>query len=350
MKKTNFTSGMQLLLLTLFLLAFTQCEPNIIDEPKAETIDSCEQYAGIKNVFKVTFEGNELIADSIRLSVVNRYPSEKANIKLDAYNFTETTNIRIAINISLDDSVISFVLRSLDSSIVDFESQKVEFSFLCIDTLNTTFCGKFHFEYDTPDLGVGQIECEFINMEKIIATYPFNYELDVLREYSYDRIWYYVGSSDGDLSNFTKAIPYTLDTPRLFLYSDTLGEEYSTVYKYNRFASTYNGAGALYGSWKLQEDELLVELFDPGWGVNYVWEYEWATFHNSLYSNVNNYYFEKEHNILKVYYNEGKQALIYYAKPEEYNDTLYLYHDLKNNNNENKIYTNTSSEHNLWHK
>ena len=320
MKKNNIKSSMQLLLLAIFLIVFAHCEPNTIDEPIVETIDSCEQYAGIKNVFKINFNGIDWQADSIRISEIN---SEAEAFLINGYILnglqrSDASSIGAGLIISPLNSMVTFSMGTNDSTWVALLGHPANFLFWSVDSINESYCGKFTIDYDDLRFGKGHIECEYINMDRKISYYPHSYELDTIKDYPYTKVWYYVGCSNGLLSNFKRPIPWTLNIPQLVFYADSLGEAYENIYKYKYYAEAYRGMGPLYGSWNLEEENFQTAFFSSGYIINYDWDVEWMAFHDSLFTNENNYHFKKENNILKVFFDNNKQCLIYYAKPEEY--------------------------------
>jgi hypothetical protein len=336
-----------MLLPLAFIVAFlfSSCEKNNITEPIST--DSTDQYAGIKNQFKISFNGYEWQADSIKISKMNgTSPHSLLNgYILNGVQNKEGQRISAGLMINPTNSSIYIGLGTIDSTWVALLYHKASFSYWKYDTLKNTYSGKFSLDYDDLYFGKGHIECEFINMEDYLYYLPQTYVLDTTKEYSYSRQWYYVGASDGSLKNFTLPPSYTMHTPIFYFLSRTLGSEYSSIYKYKHFCQLVSGGFSIDGSWDVVDNKLYSYFcITSGW-YSYYWDADLInTFKSAL--EANNYSIEKENNILKVYYNEHKSALIFYAKPEEYDQILYK-KSTKINNTYKKHYTDKDILHNL---
>ncbi|MCK5538070.1 MAG: hypothetical protein KAI79_14690, partial [Bacteroidales bacterium] len=337
----------------IFLIVFAHCEPNTIDEPIVETIDSCEQYAGIKNLLKVNFNGFEWQADSIFVFDYNNNNFDFLNgytMNGVMHNNEKRITFSAILNFISEDSLgmCTIGFGTKDSTWLAIMGYKTNIIYWKEDEIQNTFCGKFVIEYDSthaPMFGNGKLECEIINVsQQLLYLKDFEFEIDNTKEYSYNRKWYFVAVTDGNITNKSqKPIPYQCVRPELRFYNGNISGIYDIVYEYDKFAYTENGVPltGLSGSWTINNDsKVMFDFFEPQNGYTYEWVNKWGNFYDSIYSDNTERWVEKQNNILKVLYNNGKNALIYYAKPEEYNDTLEIYLDdnRKINTNENKIY------------
>ena len=313
-----------MLLALLFIFLFLQCERNSIEEPiediESEGIDSCDQYIGMKNVFKLEINGDSYEFDSISLS---GFTTDSESNELYEYMlWAKTDSFSVTLILNFDYPYGNIYVNDLiqDSLIYDLSWDTTSAQTLRYDGINKILCTEFIVNFDNNSNGVDSIHVWLINIQEIIPYYPQNYVLDTTKEYSFARRWYYVGGTDGSLSNFNRPVPITLSQPSIDFTSIILGSEYSEIYKYQMGAGVNRGDNFTPGSWQMENDSIHAAFIsmDYHFTFNNIWEKKWLFFCDSLFTNENNYHFEKENNILKVFFDNNKQCLIYYAKPEEY--------------------------------
>jgi hypothetical protein len=146
-----------------------------------------------------------------------------------------------------------------------------------------------------------------------------NYVIDNKRYYSYFHYWRYLGATDGGLKNFRHLKTITSDTNFKMIFTKKVWPTGESKYTNAAYINEF-GIGEIYGSWKLDKDNLLLNFHHFGKEVTHVWNLPLANYmEDNLVEKLLRV--EKENNILKLFYTKDS-AFIFYANPSEYNDTI----------------------------
>ncbi len=208
------------------------------------------------------------------------------------------------------------------------------------DSTENKLSTKFSFDYDDLDMGKGHAEFEIINVYHQ-TNYPHPIvNVDTTREYPAAGFWKYAGygtTKDLDLSNLEANVQYPFATG-ILLDTFPLDDFWSDIffYKYDSFIDWV--AGAFDGAWQYNSDSSEIKTYwEPDEYPYYGYPFEKDA--TELMNNIlksKNYSVEKEHNLLKLFYNNKQNVIVFYKSP---GDTLYSQHKkfiLNTKNHENQ--------------
>lgn len=182
--------------------------------------------------------------------------------------------------------------------------------------IDSVVSGKFRGTYISENNDTAKIEAEFINMQYYIPYYAHEFVLDTSKVYDLAGKWYYVGTSKkGELKNFYNPVPATFPKNAEIWFDPNELPDYYQINKYKYFTSILNQA---FGNYEIRNDSIKA-VFQTTPHAGLPWERKWRYFQDSIFRQENNFQMEKEHNILRVFFDNKQQALVYYAKPEERN-------------------------------
>ena len=323
MKKTNKRSMQMLLALGFIFPILIQCqEPEIIEETE---LSWCEQNSSLSSLIKVNFNGNY-----IEYSYIPHCYSYDEHIDINAKN--DTTSMGLVF--SREGNGVSLLLGSKYSDTLGYEHVLacnmvgINDDICFTENINGTITSKFSSVMrhrftpwdDTITSDSINVEIELYNvLQQIFYSADTLYTIDSTRYYSYFHYWHYLGVSNGELKNFKYKKTYTHYNMKMFFSSiewlATSGAKYAKAAYLGG-----SGFGLLKGSWVLEGNSLIINFHKYEKKVDFPWENNLSNYLGDRLQNTE-IRIEREHNFLKLYYSKDS-AFIFYAKPEEYNDTI----------------------------